>query len=249
MSRALGKCEKLGSKKLLGIEGTEMPKKISVLMLGASGAVGSEALKALLASPRIARVTSLGRRKIEAPPSAGAIFEQEIVDVFDPLSYGKFLPGHEAAICTLGMGQPSQGSREDYVRTDKDCVLAFAAACKSAGVRHFELLGAVGADPGSLSFYLKVKGELEEGLKVLDFSRLSLFRPSMILTPVNRYGLSQGVTLAAWPRLDWVLWGPLRKARGIRVEELGRAMALNLLREGKPGAEILHWDEFKKLNA
>ena len=230
-----------------------MPKKISVLILGASGAVGTEVLKTLLASPDIARVTSLGRRKIEAPPSAGGVlFEQEMVDVFDPLSYGKHLPGHEAAICTLGMGEPSKSSQSEYVRTDKDCVLAFAAACKSVGVLHFELLGSLGADPGSLSFYLKVKGELEVGLRVLNFPRLSLFRPSMILTPTNRYGLSQAITLAAWPWLDLIFWGPLRQARGIKVEELGRAMALNLLRNaGKvgPAAEILHWDDFKGLNA
>lgn len=62
-------------------------------------------------------------------------------------------------------------------------MLAFLQACKQAGVEHFELLGSVGANAKPSNFYLRTKGELEEGLKALGFARLSLFRPSMILTP------------------------------------------------------------------
>jgi len=57
----------------------------------------------------------------------------------------------------------------------------------------------------SSSFYLKTKGELEDGLKALRFERLSLFHPSMIMTPTNRYGLSQGITLAIMPFFRIVL--------------------------------------------
>jgi len=113
-------------------------------------------------------------------------------------------------------------------------------------VRHFELLGSVGADPNSRSFNLRTKGELEAGLRYLDFERLSLFRPSMILTPTNRYGLSQALTLAVCPKLNPVLSGRLTRYRGIRVERLGHAMAENL-RAGKPGVEVLHWEDIEAL--
>ncbi|WP_373236840.1 hypothetical protein [Cohaesibacter celericrescens] len=69
----------------------------------------------------------------------------------------------------------------------------------------------------------------------------------MILTPNNRYGLSQGLTLALWPLLTPLLIGPLRKLRGIKVERLGRAIANNLVKTGR-GVEVLEWDAFEALN-
>ncbi len=213
-------------------------------MLGATGAVGGHAASTCVQMPDVARLTLLGRRP--AAMIKGEKVAQHIADVAHPSTYTAQLPGHDAAICTLGIGQPSKASREEFVRIDKTAALDFAAACRRAGVRHFQLLGSVGTDPRSRSFYLRTKGELEEGLRSLGFERLSLFRPSMILTPTNRYGLSQAVALAVWPLLTPMLIGSLRKFRGIEVARLGRAIALNL-RTGGAGEEILHWDEIETL--
>lgn len=215
-----------------------------VLILGATGAVGGAVVRSLLARRPAPRLTLLGRR-----PAAGhdaSTVTQHTVDVFDPASYRGFIGGHGAAVCTLGVGQPSRTSREEFVRVDRDAVLGFAAECRAHGVEHFELLGAIGSNARSRQFYLRTKGELEEGLRALRFRRLSLFRPSMILTPTNRYGVSQAVTLAVWPLLRPVLRGPARKLRGVRVERLGAAMANNLFTAGE-GAEVLHWDDFERL--
>jgi uncharacterized protein YbjT (DUF2867 family) len=192
----------------------------------------------------VEQVTLLGRRPLEGMPTDKTT--QAVIDVFDPTSYDAALPGHEAAICTLGVGQPSKISKDDFVRIDKVAVLEFATSCRDAGIHHFQLLGSVGANPASRSFYLRTKGELEEGLMGLGFERLSLFRPSMILTPTNRYGLSQALTLAVWPWLRPLLIGGLRKYRGIEVDRLGKAMALNL-RSGGSGAEVLHWEAIDAL--
>lgn len=173
-------------------------------------------------------------------------FRQPVVDVLNPDSYADVIPGHHVAICTLGVGEPSRVSREDFVRIDRDAVLEFATRCRSAGVRHFQLLGSVGANPQSRSFFLRTKGQLESGLRELGFDRLSLFRPSMILTPHNRYGITQALTLAIWPRIGPLMMGGLSKYRGVRVERLGRAMALNL-RGSQTGVEVLYRDRIEAL--
>lgn len=218
----------------------------SVVMLGASGAVGQEVLRTLLNRAQAIHVTTLGRRPAEVPAQAG--LQQLTVDVQTPASYQRYLQGQQAAICTLGVGQPSKMSRAEFVHIDKDVVLAFAVACKQAGVPHFSLLGAVGADAQSCSFYLRTKGELEEALRALQFKRLSLFRPSMILTPSNRYGVSQALVLAIWPKLHGVLRGSWRQYRGLPVRTLGTAIANNLLTPGS-GIEILQWSECMALAA
>jgi uncharacterized protein YbjT (DUF2867 family) len=214
-----------------------------VIHLGASGAVGGHALQTLLADDRVTHVTILVRRALEVTSPKLA---QHVVDVLDPETYRAHAPGHDAALCTLGVGQPSKSSRAEFLRVDRDAVLAFGKACVDAGVGHFELLGSVGADAKSATFYLKSKGELEDGLRALGFARLSLFRPSMILTPNNRYGVGQALTLALWPAVSTLLFGPMRRLRGVRVEVLGRAMARNVCTEGR-GVEVLEWDAFAAL--
>lgn len=216
---------------------------LRVVMLGASGAVGGEAVKALRSQPALERLTLLNRRAL---PDAGRNIEQHVVDVQDPNSYRQHLADHQAAVCTLGVGEPSKIGRQEFVRIDKDAVFSFAAACKSAGIVHFELLSSVGADAKSRSFYLRTKGELCEALVALGFERLSLFQPSMILTPTNRYGVMQGLTLAVWPKLEPLLGGAWRQYRGIRVERLGAAIANNLFTAGR-GVERLQWEEFAAL--
>ena len=224
-----------------------MRKSLSVVMFGASGAVGGQVAATLLAMSQLRRLTSLGRRRIDLPRTArGAAVTQHEVNVDAPDKYAYLVEGHNCAVCTLGVGQPSQMSKGEFVHIDKDVVIAFATVCRQAGVRHFELLGAVGADSRSRSFYLRIKGELRDALIALDFERLSLFQPSMILTPTNRYGLSQALTLALWPRLSPLLVGGLRKYRGIGVEALGAAIARNLTTVGPP-VETLHWDQFNAL--
>jgi len=216
-----------------------MSESLAIVMIGATGAVGGQVLKTLTGLPAVHRLTLLGRRPLT--DVQGPLVHQHKIDLFDPPSYQDHLSEHTVAICTLGVGQPSKTSKEHFVRIDRDAVLDFATGCRAAGVSHFELLCSVGANPQARSFYLRTKGELEDGLKALDFDRLSLFRPSMILTPTT-----QGVVLKIWPFLSPLLVGPLRKYRGVRIDALGRAIAHNITRPGNK-VEILRWDDFGPL--
>jgi uncharacterized protein YbjT (DUF2867 family) len=226
-----------------------MSKSLSVVMLGSSGAVGGQVVSTLLAMPHMAKLTLLGRRNVALPPSAsGAVLTQHVIDIDATDRWSTLVAGHDSAVCTLGVGEPSKMSKAAFVHIDKDVVIAFATICKQAGVKHFELLGAVGANSRSKSFYLRTKGELRDALIALHFERLSVFQPSMILTPTNRYGVSQALTLALWPALSHLMIGPAKKFRGVRVETLGAAMAKNLATTSV-GTESLHWDAFARLAA
>ncbi len=221
-----------------------MPLKsnvVSVVMLGGSGAVGTAALKTLLQLNNIQQITLLGRNPISTVKTD--CVQQHKIDVSDPRSYQNYVQGHTTAICTLGVGQPTKVSKEEFIKIDKTAVLDFATECKKAGLKHFELLASVGINAKSSSYYLRTKGELVDELKALNFERLSIFQPSMILTPNNRYGIGQAITLKIWPLLKPFFMGSLRKYKGIPVNILGQAMAKNILKEGE-GYEVLQWDDF-----
>ena len=219
-----------------------MPK--SIVFFGASGAVGSIVLNKVLNFSEVDKILSLGRRKLELVYTSK--LDQKIIDVTDASTYKDLITDFDTAICTFGVGESSKVSKEHFLKIDKKAVLDFAIACKLNGIKHFQLLSSVGANAASKSFYLRTKGELNDSLRSLNFERLSLFQPSMIITPKNRYGFSQAIILKVWPKLDFILQGKAKKYRGIKVEELGKAIAKNTLTE-LSGTEVLHYNEFKKL--
>lgn len=218
--------------------------KLSIIMMGATGAVGTETIKELITFSNLKKLSLLGRRKFETVDHS--TIQQHLIDVTDPDSYRDLIPDHHIAICTLGVGEPSKTSKEVFLKIDKQAVLDFAVQCKASGVNHFQLLSSVGISPRSKSFFLRTKGELVEELKALKFDRLSIFQPSMILTPTNRYGFSQAIVLAVWPILGSVLIGGLKKYKGIKVDHLGQAIARNILKQNS-GVEMLTWSQFMAL--
>ena len=219
-------------------------KKVTVVMLGATGAVGGEVLKNLISSNSAKKITLLGRRDIKG--IAEDYIDQYKINIFDTSSYVEHIKDHDTAICTLGVGEPSKMSKEDFIKIDKTAVIEFAEVCKHSGVKHFELLSSVGINHQSSNFFLRSKGELVEELKALNFDRLSIFQPSMIITPQNRYGVNQALTLALWPIVDKIFFAGLKKFKGIKVEQLGKAIAMNTYRDHH-GLEMLTWRDFQRL--
>lgn len=114
---------------------------ISVVMIGGSGAVGAQVVRALCSLPAVTQVTLLVRRELEGLDSK--LVQQHIVDVLDPASYREHISGHTVGISTLGVGQPSKISKEEFTRIDKDAVVDFATTCKESGVLHFQSLGSL----------------------------------------------------------------------------------------------------------
>ncbi|MEP7121211.1 MAG: NAD(P)H-binding protein [Byssovorax sp.] len=215
------------------------------ILLGSTGAVGGHVLAELVRNPAFAAVTTLGRRPADVadPPAKLA---QHVVSVDDPASYRSLLAGHDVAICTLGVGQPSKMARDEVWKIEVDYVMGFASACREEGIEHFSLMTSVGANAKSSVDYLEMKGLLEDRVKALGFRRTSLFQPSMLLTPQNRYGVTQALTLLVWPKIGWALAGGLRRYRGIKVEDLGRAIALDAARAGE-GVSTYTWDDFQEI--
>ena len=219
-------------------------KKATVVMLGATGAVGGEVLKNLISSNITQKITLLGRRDLKDISQDYIV--QHRANIFDTTSYIEHIKNHDTAICTLGVGEPSKMSKEDFIKIDKTAVIEFAKVCKNSGIKHFELLSSVGINHQSSNFFLRSKGELVEELKALHFDRLSIFQPSMIITPQNRYGINQALTLALWPIIDKIFFAGLKKFKGIKVELLGKAIAMNITNDHH-GLEMLTWTDFQRL--
>jgi uncharacterized protein YbjT (DUF2867 family) len=95
-------------------------------------------------------------------------------------------------------------------------VLAFGRAAKAAGAGHMLTISSVGADAGSSNFYLRVKGEMEEQLAALGFTRLDILRPGLLRGKrggERRIGERIGILVS--PVANLFLRGPLDRYAAI----------------------------------
>jgi len=197
------------------------------IVLGATGAVGSALTRELLASRAWESVTIVTRRPTAVFRDAPGVekLTAHVVEM-SRVEEGaaRLAEGTHAAFCTMGLGQPSKASREQFWQVDVEQSTAFARACRAAGVRHYSLLSSVGADPDARSYYLRVKGTAESRAQALGFDRVSFFQPCLLATREIRYGVRDRLMQALYPKISWMLPSRFHE---VRVEDLGRAMRLN----------------------
>lgn len=146
----------------------------TVILAGATGLVGQEILKGLLADPTVSAVHSLGRRK---PATQHPKLSAHIVD-FAALPA---LPPADEVYLALGTTIKVAGSQAAFRALDYDANLNVAQAALAVGVKKVGLVSAMGANARSSIFYNRVKGELEDALAGLPFEGAVIARPSLLV--------------------------------------------------------------------
>ncbi|MEM1127953.1 MAG: NAD-dependent epimerase/dehydratase family protein [Bacteroidota bacterium] len=147
----------------------------SVVLLGATGLVGSACLPHLAAL--YDRVVILTRRTVAGPLAPNV--EQHMVDLAVPATYERYL-AVDHVVCALGTTMRKAGSRERFYEVDFSYPYEVSRRALRQGASHFMLVSSAGANPNAWAFYSRVKGELEVALRMLGYRSLSLLRPSVL---------------------------------------------------------------------
>lgn len=145
----------------------------TVAVAGATGLVGREILRGLLADETVAAVHALGRRPL-------ALEHPRLTSHAVDFTSLPTLPALDEVYLALGTTIRVAGSQAAFRAIDFDAALAVARAAKAAGACRVGLVSAMGADARSRIFYSRVKGELEEALGALGFEALVIARPSFL---------------------------------------------------------------------
>ncbi len=206
----------------------------TVLLCGATGLVGRECLRQLLADPGVARVRALVRRELGVHDPR---LDERLVDFERLAEHAELLGGVAQVVCALGTTIKQAGSREAFRRVDHDYPLALARLGVACGARHYLLVSSIGASPHARTFYLRVKGELEQALAALSYRSLSILRPSLLVG--ERAERRRGEELAA--RLGFLF--PTRY-KPIAAADVAAGI-VRLAREDAPGQRIVESAELR----
>ncbi len=194
-----------------------MDRGLTALVLGATGLVGSELLRQLVADERCARVIALGRRRTGVEHGK---LEDRVIDFDDPGSWRDALHG-DVLFSALGTTIKQAGSQAAQHKVDYTYQLRVAEAAAQGGVKTYVLVSATGASPQSLLFYSRMKGELERDVSALGFQRVCILRPGLLRGARPERRLAEQVGAAVLGLLP--AWSSLARVRPIDASEVARA--------------------------
>lgn len=214
----------------------------TALIAGSSGLVGSELLKLLEDTPAYGRIHIAVRREIQTGSSKVV---QHLVD-FDKLE--EFDPGTavDHVFCTLGTTIKKAGTKENFRKVDYDYVLKLGKKSIELNADKFLVVSALGANHRSRIFYNRVKGEIEQALRDLDLPHLFIFRPSLLLGDRKEQRSGEQAAINLYKVINPLFIGKLRKYKGIRSEQVARALLLTALSNQEP-FKIFESDEMQDL--
>lgn len=219
----------------------------TVLLAGGTGLVGIEFLARLLMEEQ-------SGWRIVAPTRRAIGFEHPnlinpVIDVMSRSNEAMINLLREAGVeqvdayaCCLGSTLRKAGSKMMFHAIDHDLVLRFARIALAFDAKHALLVSAVGADPASGVYYLRVKGQTERDLAQLDFKRVDVLRPAQLLGAREESRPAEWLAQQAARLYSPWLKGPLARYRAIAGADVARAM-ITLLAATAPGLHAhLHDD-------
>ena len=150
---------------------------MKALLIGATGATGTELLKLLLQDANYHQVDIFVRRAI---PLEHNKLKVHVIDFDAPETWKHLVTGDVLFSC-LGTTLKAAGSKEAQWKIDYDYQYAFAKSAKEHDVPTYVLVSASNASPDSYFFYSKMKGKLEEAVKALGFAKTIIMRPPILV--------------------------------------------------------------------
>lgn len=213
----------------------------TALIAGATGLVGTELLKLLMASGDYETVYSVSRNPVNFISDN---LKEYLIDFND---LGKLnlpsLPHH--VFCTLGTTIKKAKTKENFRKVDYDYVVNLASMAKSWGSEKFLVVSSLGANAKSSIFYSRVKGEMENAIRELNLPHSFIFRPSLLMGNRTEHRSGEKTTIMVYKVLDPLFIGKLKKYKGIRIEKVANAMIQTALKNEQK-FQILESDEIQK---
>ena len=191
---------------------------LHALVIGATGATGRELAQLLLKDDDISQVSIFVRTD---PNIKHKKLKINIID-FKELEKHKVIIKGDILFSALGSTKKDAGGKDQQYEIDYTYQYEFAKIAAENGVANYSLVSSVGANAKSSFFYPKIKGALEEAVKKLDFKKIDIFQPPMLIRQPDlmREGEKSGIKIIN--RLNKI--GILKSQKPLAVEALATKM-------------------------
>ena len=192
----------------------------TALLFGSSGLIGGQLLNNLIQNNDynkikifVRSVPEIKDSKIEISKTAFNNLKNHVEDI----------KGDDCFFC-IGTTKKNSPDKNEYERIERDIPVEIAEISKANSVNSFVYVSSGFADPKNSGAYLRYKGEVEEELKKLNFTKLGIMRPSFLLGNRKEKRFGEKIGIFFFKLLSPLFLGPLKKMKPIHSEKVAKAM-------------------------
>jgi len=213
----------------------------TAIVFGATGLVGNLLLEEMEAAKKYSTIRIFVRQTtgITLPG-----MEEIVTNFSDRESLACQVRGDDLFIC-LGTTIKKAGSIANMEKIDRDLPIMVARIAHDNGTKRIAVVSSIGATPSSKNYYLRIKGEMEQGIVELGYERTVIVRPSMLLGDRKEKRAGEIVGKMMMKTVRPLLTGKMKKFRAIHGRDVARAMIT--LVQGEPGISIIESDELQRI--
>jgi uncharacterized protein YbjT (DUF2867 family) len=131
------------------------------------------------------------------------------------------------------------GDKSEYRKIDYQIPIDVANACKECKVNRILLVSSAGADVNGNSFYLKLKGEIENDIIKINIPSTYIFRPSLLLGNRKEFRPGEKIAQYIMPLFSYLM---PRKYRPISAKKVAKSM-IEYSKKSIKGHKLYHYDE------
>ena len=195
----------------------------TALVIGASGLVGVELTKQLLLDEHYQSIHVFVRRPLRLTQKSDINNKlvEHVVDYNDISSWESLLEGTDL-FCCIGTTLKQAGSEQAQTKVDLEIPSEIALCANKNGVEKIALVSAAGAYHQSSSFYLRLKGLLEQKLFALHWQKVVIVRPSFLQGQRMNVRFGEQLAILLFSVLKYVPW--VKKYKPIKAEQVAKRM-------------------------
>ena len=192
----------------------------TALVFGSSGLIGGHLLNQLINDINYNKIKIFVRSEPENNDPKVEIIKTDFNNLEN---HKEDIKGDDCFFC-IGTTKQNSPDKNEYRRVELDVPKQIAQIAKSNSVNSFVFVSSGYADPKSSGDYLKFKGEVEEELKRLNFSKLGIMRPSFLLGDRKEKRVGEKIGIFVFKLLSPLFLGPLKKMKPIHSVTVAKAM-------------------------
>ena len=129
-------------------------------LFGATGLIGGYLLDIILEDPYFNHVIVVSRRPFSKKHPK---MDTRIIDFSTTKQIEQSIANSDFVFSAIGTTQAQvKGDKSAYRKIDFDITLSIAMACKKMNIKSFLFVSSSGANSSSASFYMKLKGKIDE---------------------------------------------------------------------------------------
>jgi len=196
----------------------------TALIFGSSGLIGSYLLDLIVNDNNYSKIKLFVRSE---PVNTSPKIEIIKTDFNNLINHKDSIVGDVCFFC-IGTTRKNTPDKNEYINIEYNLPIEVAKIAKSNSVNYFVYVSSIAANTNASGLYLKNKGRVEEELKKLNFLKLSIMRPSILLGTRKEKRVGEKIGIFAMKTLSPLFLGKMKKYKPVKAKNVAKTM-LNVI--------------------